>query len=59
MCEYIILEVSRWTSTFMMKTTVFGMNCKANTICRALACHPGEEKPIGYGTAAQTLPERT
>ena len=32
-----------------MKTTVFGMNCKANTICRALACHPKKKSLSGYG----------
>ena len=28
MCEYIITEDFLWTSIFMMKATVFGMNCK-------------------------------
>ena len=33
----------------MMKAMVFGMNCKANTICRALACHPKKKSLSGYG----------
>ena len=34
----------------MMKTTVFGMNCKANTICRALACYQKEHRKATYTT---------
>ena len=37
----------------MMKTTVFGMNCKANTICRALACHPKKKSLSGYGDSGK------
>ncbi len=33
----------------MMKTTVFGMNCKANIICRALSYHQKKRSLSEYG----------
>jgi len=33
----------------MTKTTVFGMNCKTNTICRVLPYYPKKKSPSEYG----------
>lgn len=40
MCEYIIMEDFLWTSIFMMKATVCGMNCREIIISLALLCQP-------------------
>ena len=40
MCEYIILEDFLWTSIFMMKAMVFGINCKEIIISIALFYQP-------------------
>lgn len=47
MCEYIIMEDFLWTSIFMMKATVCGMNCREIIIFLALLCQSKKEhKPI-------------
>ena len=43
-------RISRWTSTFMTKATVFGTNCKTNIICRVLSYHPKKKNLSGYGS---------
>ena len=40
MCEYIIMEDFLWTSIFMTKATVCGMNCREIIISLALLCQP-------------------
>ena len=42
-------RISRWTSTFMTKATVFGMNCKTNIICHALHYRPKKKSLLEYG----------
>lgn len=40
MCKYIIMEDFLWTSIFMTKATVCGMNCREIIISLALLCQP-------------------